>query len=407
MNQTIRQPLGNCTQRVDPFMIDEPIRIGIIGGGQLAKMIAQEAKRMSFNVIILDPTPNCPASTLADKHILADFKDEDGIKQLASESDVVTYEIELGNSNILNQLESEGYTVHPSAETLGLIQDKLVQKQTLKKHGIPVPKFKELTSTEDLILALEDYCYPAVLKARFDSYDGRGNFVIESKEHVKDALKFFARQRCFIEAFVPFVKEVSVMVAKNAMNQVISYPVVENIHRNNILDMTIAPARVSNKVKDEAKQIAESVVRTFKGSGIFGVEMFMTRDESILVNEIAPRPHNSGHYTIEACSISQFEQHIRAILNLPLAKPILLTPAVMVNIIGNDGDDHAYSIEGIRDILAIPGVKLHIYGKKAARKGRKLGHITVVDSDVEQAIDKARYVRSLIRVSETRADRNG
>jgi len=400
LQQRIRHSSGNeCAQLVDPFMIEKPVRIGIIGGGQLAKMIAQEAKRMSFSVIILDPDQNCPASTLVDKHILADFKDEHGIKQLASESDVLTYEIELGNSNILSQLESEGHTVHPSAETLGIIQDKLLQKQTLKNHGIPVPKFKELVSTEDLMVALDEYGYPAVLKSRFDSYDGRGNFVIQSKEQVKEALKFFAGKKCFIEAFVPFVKEVSVMVAKNAMNQFISYPVVENIHRNSILDMTIVPARVSNKVKDEARQIAESVAYTLKGSGIFGVEMFVTRDENVLVNEIAPRPHNSGHYTIEACSISQFEQHIRAILNLPLAKPVLLTPAVMVNIIAEEGTDHSYSIEGIRDVLAIPGVKLHIYGKKFARKGRKLGHITVVDSDLEQAIDKARYIRSLIRIN--------
>lgn len=386
------------SDRVDPLYITKPVRIGIIGGGQLAKMIAQVAKRMSLYVIILDPTPNCPASTVVDKQIVADFKDENAIRQLASESDVITYEIELGNSDILSELEMEGFAIHPSAETLKNIQDKLLQKQLLKDSNLPVPDFMEIRTREKLEQALEKFGFPALLKARFDSYDGRGNFVIESKGQIDEAVQFMSKKRCFMERYVPFVKEISVMIARNGSGQVVSHPVVENIHRNNILDITIAPARISEKAREEAKHVADNTMHVLKGMGIFGIEMFLTKDDKVLINEIAPRPHNSGHYSIEACSVSQFEQHIRAILNLPLMEPVLLSPAVMINIIGEDGSDHAYAMEGIKDVLAIPGASLHIYGKATARKGRKLGHITVLDSNVESAIQKARKVRSLLTI---------
>jgi 5-(carboxyamino)imidazole ribonucleotide synthase len=384
--------------KVDPLHIAKPVRIGIIGGGQLAKMIAQVAKRMSLYVIIIDPTPNCPASTVVDKQIVADFKNEDAIRQLANECDVITYEIELGNSDILGELEINGFAVHPSAETLKNIQDKLLQRQMLKDNNLPVPDFVEVRTQEELMKALEKFGFPAMLKARFDSYDGRGNFLISSKEMIDEAVKFLSTRRCFLEEYVPFVKEISVMVARNGLGQVVSHPVVENIHRDNILDVTIAPARVSEKARKEARDAADATVRVLKGMGIFGIEMFLTKDDRVLINEIAPRPHNSGHYSIEACTVSQFEQHIRAILNLPLIEPVLLSPAVMINILGEDGSDHLYAIEGIKDVLAIPGASLHIYGKTTARKGRKLGHITIVDSDVEQAIQKARKARSLIKI---------
>jgi len=384
--------------KVDPLHIMKPVRIGIIGGGQLAKMIAQVAKRMSIYVIILDPTPNCPASTLVDRQIVADFKDEDAIRQLANECDVVTYEIELGNSDILSELEMDGFAVHPSAEILKNIQDKLLQKEVMKENNLPVPDYMEVTMKEELVNALEKFGYPAMLKARFDSYDGRGNFLIRSKDQINDGVKFLNGKRSFLEEYVPFVKEISVMIARNDLGRVVSHPVVENIHRDNILDITIAPARISEKARKEAIRIAEGIVRKLKGMGIFGVEMFLTKDDEVLVNEIAPRPHNSGHYSIEACSISQFEQHVRAILNLPLLEPVLFSPAVMINIIGEDGSDHPYAVEGIKDVLALRGASLHLYGKATTRKGRKLGHITLVDPDIEHAIQKAREARSLIKI---------
>lgn len=386
--------------KVDPLHIAKSVRIGIIGGGQLAKMIAQVAKRMSVYVVIIDPAPNCPASTVVDRQIVADFKDEDAIRQLAKECDVITYEIELGNSDILSELEINGFAIHPSAETLKNIQDKLLQRQLLKDNGLPVPDFIEVRTKEQLVNALGKFGFPSMLKARFDSYDGRGNFLIESKDMIDEAAEFLTNRRCFLEEYIPFMKEISVMIARNGFGQVVSHPVVENIHKDNILDVTIAPARISDEAKKEAKQVADATVRILKGMGIFGIEMFLTKDDRVLVNEIAPRPHNSGHYSIEACSISQFEQHVRAILNLPLIEPVLLSPAVMINIIGENGSDHPYAIEGIKDVLAIPGASLHIYGKATARKGRKLGHITIVDSDAELAIQKARKARSLIRIKD-------
>ena len=398
MIHTMEHSLEALSDKVDPLYIGNPIRIGIIGGGQLAKMIAQVAKRMSMQVIVIDPTPNCPASTLVDKQIVADFKDELAIKQLVNECDVVTYEIELGNSDILSELEMDGFAIHPSAETFKRIQDKLLQRQMLRENNLPIPNFFEVRNKEELVKALEILGFPAMLKARFESYDGRGNFLIRSKDQVDEALKFITSRRCFLEECISFVKEISVMIARNASGQVISHPVVENVHNDNILDITIAPARISEKARREAKNVSDAVVRILKGVGIFGIEMFLIKDDKVLVNEIAPRPHNSGHYSIEACSVSQFEQHIRAILNLPLIKPVLLCPAVMVNIIGEDGPDHPYALEGIKDVFTIPGASLHIYGKAKTRKGRKLGHITVLDTDIEHAIEKARKAKSLINI---------
>ncbi|MEM2760978.1 MAG: 5-(carboxyamino)imidazole ribonucleotide synthase [Nitrososphaerales archaeon] len=400
MTRIIEHSLEVYVDKADPLDIAKPLRIGIIGGGQLAKMISQVAKRMSLYVAIIDPSPNCPAASVVDKHIVADFKDEDAIRQLGNACDVITYEIELGNSDILSEMEMNGFAIHPSSETLKTIQDKLLQRQTLKDNNIPVPDFVEVRTREDLVRALERFGYQSMLKARFDSYDGRGNFLIDSKEKFEEAVKFVESRRCFLEEYVPFVKEISVMIARNGLGQVVSHPVVENIHKNNILDLTIVPARISEKAREEAKHIADATVRMLKGRGIFGIEMFLTNDDKVLVNEIAPRPHNSGHYSIEACTVSQFEQHVRAILNLPLIEPVLLRPAAMINIIGEDGSDHPYAIRGIRDVLDIPGASLHIYGKTTTRKGRKLGHITVVDADLEQAIQKARKARSLIKIQE-------
>ncbi len=387
---------------LDRLAIDDPVKIGIVGGGQLGKMIAQEAKRLSFGVIVLDPTPGCPAAVVSDRQIVADFKDEDAIRKLAEESDVVTYEIELGNSEILMRLERKGHVIHPSPETLRVIQDKLLQKQTLAGNGIPVPDFEEIDSKESLLRALEKFGYPALLKARTGSYDGRGNFVISSSADIPGALEFAKTRKSFLERFVRFTKEVSIMIARNRSGQIASFPLVENIHHDNILHMTIAPARVSDTVKQKAKEIATRTMEVLKGSGIFCMEMFVTGDEEVLINEIAPRPHNSGHYTIEACDISQFAQHIRAILDLPLNEPRLLSPAAMVNILGEDECDGPYAIAGVREVMTIPGASLHIYGKKTSQRGRKLGHITVTDESLERAIAKASRARELVRILDSK-----
>jgi 5-(carboxyamino)imidazole ribonucleotide synthase len=382
----------------DLLVIDKPICVGIIGGGQLGKMIAHEARRMSFKIIVLDPTEGCPASGIADEQIVADFKDENAIMMMSEKCDVLTYEIELANSAALKELESKNYPIRPAPETLRIIQNKYRQKSFLKHHRIAVSDFVLVRSEDHLQELCEKFGFPSILKACEDSYDGRGNFVILSRNKVHEAFNYFAGRQCMLEKFVHFTKEISVMVARNASGQLESFPVAENIHKNNILDTTIVPARISPKVKLKAKKMAERTMEVLHGAGIFGIEMFVTKEDDVLVNEIAPRPHNSGHYTNEACSISQFEQHLRAVLNLPLSKPELLSPVVMVNILGTENSNGRYGLKGLKRLLGVPGVKLYVYGKRITRPGRKLGHITVTAKTVRAALAHAEKARKAVKL---------
>jgi 5-(carboxyamino)imidazole ribonucleotide synthase len=378
----------------DLLAIERPICVGIIGGGQLGKMIAHEARRMSFKVIVLDPTEGCPASKIADEQIVADFKNEDAIMQLAAKSDVVTYEIELANSTALRNLEARTYPVRPAPETLHIIQNKFRQKSFLRHHKIEVADFEQVRSEGHLYELCEKFGYPVMLKACENSYDGRGNFLITSSEEVHNAFNYFPKKELMVEKFVPFTKEISIMVARNPSGEITSFPVAENIHRNSILDTSIVPARIDQEIELKAKSMAEITMKVLKGAGIFGIEMFVTNKGNVLINEIAPRPHNSGHYTNEACSVSQFEQHLRAVLDLPLNKPELLCSAVMVNILGSEGSNGSYAVGGLRRLLSVPGVKLYIYGKKTSKPGRKLGHITATGRTVDEAIERAEKARS-------------
>jgi 5-(carboxyamino)imidazole ribonucleotide synthase len=370
--------------------------VGIIGGGQLGKMIAHEARRMSFKVIILDPTEGCPAAKIADEQIVADFKDEAAILRLAEKCDVVTYEIELANSTALKQLEEKNYPVRPAPESLRIIQNKHRQKSFLKEHKIAVPDFSLVKSEDHLNELCGEFGLPAVLKATEDSYDGRGNFIIKSKNQIPVAYRYFAGREVMLEKFVPFAKEVSIMVARNPSGQIESFPVVENIHKNSILDTTIAPARISRKVEKNAINLAKTTMKVLQGAGIFGIEMFVTMKGDVLINEIAPRVHNSGHYTNEACSVSQFEQHLRAVLDLPLAKPELLSAAAMINILGPEEFSGAYSVTGLDAMMKVPGAELYIYGKKVSKPSRKLGHITATGRTVKEALMRAKKARNAI-----------
>lgn len=383
----------------DLLAIRRPMTVGIIGGGQLGKMISQEAKRMSLRVIVLDPTKECPASSIADEQIIADFKDQDAIIRLAQQSDVITYEIELANSSALKDLELRQYPVRPAPETLHIIQNKYRQKSFLRKHEIEVANFELVRSENHLYELCEKYGFPLMLKACENSYDGRGNFLIRSREHVVEALKYFSDSEVMLEEFVPFTKEISIMVARNPSGQVASFPVAENIHDNGILEMSKVPAGINQEIELRAIKMAEMTMRVLEGSGIFGIEMFVTRNEDVLLNEIAPRPHNSGHYTNEACSVSQFEQHLRAILDLPLIKPELLSPAVMVNILGRERLNGPYVIRGLKRALSVPGVKLYVYGKQTSKPGRKLGHVTATARTVEEAASRATKARSGIELA--------
>jgi 5-(carboxyamino)imidazole ribonucleotide synthase len=383
----------------EKFSINKPIRLGIVGGGQLGKMMAFEAKRMFMKVIILDPNKDCPAASLADKLIIGDFSDEQKIYDLSREVDIITYEIELANATALNNLEESGFTVHPSPKTLSIIQNKYRQKNFLRENMITVPDFELVSSKEQLM----DYCsnsgFPVLLKACEDSYDGRGNYLIRSEIEIGKALAHFSGRQIMVEKFVNFKKEISIMVARNSSGTISYFPVAENIHENHILKTSIIPARISKETERKAIDLAIMTMKSLKGSGIFGIEMFVDEEDNVLINEIAPRPHNSGHYSIEACSISQFEQHIRAILNYPLLQPILLSNAVMINILGPNNYAGPYEITGIDELFGIPGVKIHIYGKLETKPRRKLGHVTIVSNNSDPILTKCK-VEDLLKVQE-------
>ncbi|HKX97023.1 MAG TPA: 5-(carboxyamino)imidazole ribonucleotide synthase [Candidatus Nitrosocosmicus sp.] len=379
--------------------ISKPVRLGIVGGGQLGKMMAFEAKRMFMKVIILDPSKDCPASSLADKLIIGDFSDAQKIYDLSSEVDIITYEIELANATALNNLEESGFLVHPSPKTLSIIQNKYRQKKFLRENNITVPDFELVSSEEQLMYYCSNSGFPVLLKACEDSYDGRGNYLIRSENEISKALIYFSGRQCMVEKFVNFKKEISIMVARNLSGNISYFPIAENIHENHILKTSIIPARISKETEGKAIDLAIMTMKSLKGSGIFGIEMFVDEEDNVLINEIAPRPHNSGHYSIEACSISQFEQHIRAILDYTLLQPILLSDAVMINILGPDNYTGPYEIAGIDELFAIPGAKIHIYGKLETKPNRKLGHVTIVSNNLDPLLTK-RNVEDLLKVRE-------
>lgn len=370
------------------------LKIGIVGGGQLGKMLIQAAKRMGLYVAVIDPTPDSPAGQIADRQIVSDFYDEESIKQLASSCDITTYEIEHINVEVLKELEQKGYKIYPSPYVLEIIQDKSKQKQMLTDNNIPTAKWQKVDG--DLASALTSFGLPAVQKACKGGYDGRGVFVIHNADDIKNSLKC----ESFLEEQIDFEKELAAMVSRNSQGEIKCYPVVEMIFdtKANICDSTIAPARIDKKVQKQAIDIAVNCVEVLKGVGVFGIEMFVTKDGSVMVNEIAPRPHNSGHYTIEACITSQFEQHLRAIMNLPLGATDLIIPSVMVNILGAEGYEGKPIYEGLEDVLKIPGANVHIYGKKVTKPYRKMGHVTIVDSDIESAIEKGRHIKQVLKV---------
>jgi 5-(carboxyamino)imidazole ribonucleotide synthase len=371
-------------------------RIGIIGGGQIGKMMTQEAKKMGFYVKILDPTPNSPAAQVADEQIVGEFYDREKVEELVTSSDVTTFDIERA-CEYLNDLSKEGHLIYPSPQILETIQDKIKQKDLLARSSIPIPRYEEVT-TEGIERAVERFGYPVVQKASRDGYDGRGVFVIKEKNDIKDAIA----SSSLLEEFVDFEKELAINVAKSTKGEIKCHPVVEMVfdERANICDMVIAPARISEEVRDRTQEIGIRTIEALgEGAiGSFGVEMFLTKDGEVLVNEIAPRPHNSGHYTIEACMTSQFEQHIRAIMGLPLGETELLSPAVMVNLLGEEGYEGPPLIEGLEEALSIQGLSFHLYGKGLMRPFRKMGHVTILDEDVEGAIEKAKRLKGLLKV---------
>jgi len=374
-------------------------RLGIIGGGQLGMMITEAAKNLSEHIseiTVLDPTENCPAAQAGAKQIVGDFKDELAILKLAEQSDIITYEIESGNTDVLSKLKAK---IEPSPSTLGIIQDKFLQKTFLSENELPVSQFYEITSLGDLHEKIKELGFPVLLKSRRDAYDGRGNFKITSSDEIEKAYHHFDGKSLMVEKFVNFKMEVSVIAARNTKGKITVYPLVENIHENNILKMTIAPARVSIDVIKNAGEIAKKTMEVLKGAGVFGVEMFIDQDDKIIINEIAPRVHNSGHHTLQSCKTSQFEQHIRAILGLELGSTDLIHKTVMCNILGPDGFEGKYKpVELEKD-----GVYLKMYGKDISKPQRKIGHFNVVDmsdsKDMSELLKTADEIKNSISIN--------
>jgi len=392
------------------ILMSGPMRFGFVGGGQLAMMTAQEAKYMNekqgtkFSINILDPGKNCPAHPFVDHHIVADFRDPDALSELAAISDVLTYEIELGNAQALKKLSNSGIKILPSPASLEIIQDKFTQKQFLRDSGIPVTDFVEVSDEISLGSNASEFGFPVMLKDRRDAYDGRGNYPSQNMNELLDYYKFLKgkNRTLMLEKFVPFEKEVSVIAARGHDGQIATFPVGENIHEDSILKMTIMPARISGAVSIEANEVARKVIEAFGTFGVFGIEMFVW-GEKVLVNEVAPRVHNTGHGTLEkdAFSTSQFEQHLRAISGMNLGDTKMKRPVVMHNILGEkDSFSGPYEIEGMDLVSLIPGAHLHLYGKEELRPKRKMGHISVVESgkpDMETLISRAEKARSLLK----------
>ena len=375
-------------------------KIGIIGGGQLGKMMILEAKKMGFYIIILDPTKSCPADSIADEHLVADFDDREAIRKLAAKSDLITYEFEHIGVEPLKELENDGYKIYPTARSLEIIQNKYHQKTVLKQDKIAVPDFIKVSGAADIREAAQEFGYPLMLKSCTGGYDGKGNALIENPAEVENGFQELGAGKTpvMVEKYIPFKKEISIIAARGLTGEMKVYPIGENDHRDNILYETKVPAEITAELKKEAEELAREVLKVFAGIGIFCVEMFVTEDDQLLINEIAPRPHNSGHYTIEGCVTSQFEQHVRAIADLPLGDPDLIRPSVMRNILGT-GKKGKAKVKGFESALEVRDCKVHIYNKTIARPGRKMGHLTVTADTLDKAAEKAYKASELVKIT--------
>ena len=373
--------------------------LGIIGGGQLGMMLTEAAKNMTTDIseiIVLDPTENCPASKIGATQIVADFKNASAIKELANKCDIITYEIESGDSKILKNLENE-CEINPSPETLEIIQDKLTQKKFLAENDIPVAEFREISSKNELESKIDEFGLPVLLKTRTGAYDGRGNFKIDTLDQISEALEIFDGQSLMVEKFVNFKMEVSVIASRSTSGEIKTYPLVENIHKNNILEMTIAPARINEIISKNAEEIAHKTMEVLHGAGVFGIEMFVTNDDEILINEIAPRVHNSGHHTLQSSKTSQFEQHLRAILGLKLGSTELVYPTIMYNILGPKDFIGKFK----NPTTDLQNVFLKMYGKLESKPQRKIGHVNVVDKDnlgIEKLLEQVAIISESIKI---------
>ena len=372
--------------------------LGILGGGQLGKMLLYETRKFDIKTRVLDPSAEAPCRIACDVFQQGDLMDFDTVYNFGKKVDLLTFEIEGVNVDALEKLEAEGKKVYPSAKTLRNIQDKGVQKQFYKNHQIPTSPFKIFESKDELNEAIvrKELHFPFVWKSCTGGYDGKGVSIIRTAEDVIP----LSVGACIAEKLIPFKNELAVIVARTPWGNVTTYPVVEmEFHPEaNQVEYVICPARINDSVAEKARAVAAKVSKAFGHVGLLAVEMFQTEDDEILVNEVAPRPHNSGHYSIEASFTNQFEQHVRAILDLPLGNTDSKVGGIMVNLVGAEGHTGDVVYKNIEKILAMEGVTPHIYGKKETRPFRKMGHVTIVNKDISEARKIAEEVKNTIQV---------
>ncbi|UPM43916.1 5-(carboxyamino)imidazole ribonucleotide synthase [Halocatena salina] len=378
--------------------------LGVVGGGQLGRMLGEAAGPLGIEIVVLDPTPDCPASPVVTDQIVGEFGDPDGLRELAERADVLTFEIELADPELLETVHEEtGVPVEPSPSTLRTIQDKLVQKRSLAEAGIPVPEFRRVDDVEELRGAGEELGWPLMLKARRGGYDGRGNVAVDGPEKADDAMAEIGGD-AMVEAFVPFDRELSVIGVKGDDTTDV-FPVTETIHEQEILRETVSPPRIGgetdrSEIERRAYDVASDVLDQMEGRGVYGIELFEV-DGRILLNEIAPRPHNSGHWTIEGSSTSQFEQHVRAVMGWPLGATERRCPTVTSNVLGDTDESRPAELTGVETVLGASNANLHWYGKREVRPLRKMGHVTAIGEDPDALLKRTRDLRDSVSFETT------
>jgi 5-(carboxyamino)imidazole ribonucleotide synthase len=370
------------------------LKLGILGGGQLGRMLIQQAINYNVTVKVLDPDREAPCRKLCDEFVVGSLGDYETVYKFGKKVDLLTIEIEKVNVDALEQLEKEGVLVYPQPRIIRLIQDKALQKQFFKENDIPTAEFQVISSAEQL--RQSHIPFPYVQKLRRDGYDGRGVYKVLDESYLAKAFT----EPSLIERLVDFEKEIAVIVARNEHGETKTFPMVEMEFNPdvNLVEFLIAPSTLPFEVHDEAERIAKRVAGCLNIVGLLAVEMFLDKNGKILVNELAPRPHNSGHQTIEGNVVSQFEQHLRAIFNQPLGDTACLNHAIMINVLGEAGYEGPAVYQGIEKVLDCAGVYIHLYGKALTKPFRKMGHVTIVDADREKAMEKARYVQKTLKV---------
>ena len=368
--------------------------LGLLGGGQLGRMFCMAAQSLGYRVVVLDPGAESPAGSVADRHLAADYLDAQGLAQLAALAAGATTEFENVPAAALDFLARTA-RVTPTAASVAIAQDRISEKMFLSGHALPVAPFAVLRGEDD-VTSLKPGLLPGIVKSARLGYDGKGQYRVRTIDAVRDAMAAMRGQPCVLEALIPLEREVSVIVARDDHGHAVTWPVAENLHRDGILDVSIVPARVTPALAGQARAIATSVALRLDYRGVLCVEMFVTTDGALLVNEIAPRPHNSGHYTIDACDQSQFDLQVRTLAGLPLVQPRQHSPAIMLNLLGDLWLQHAPAAPDWAAALALPGVHLHLYGKLSARAGRKMGHLTVTAASVDQVRATAKQAAAVL-----------